>query len=534
LADKTNGYGEAERGLLEWELDRARFLRLIGAGATLPFVPASLAAFGARSSSAQTVPPTPAELVAGGEFPIGAWWPPPPGEKNQARYQEIADANFNFVIGGNGVTNHAAIQDALDAAQAATTPSGKHLKFLLTDDPGPRDGPGLQDLIRGDTAGTRTSESAEPGIMQYMNEQDDPASAPDDTVSGLALSELQQKIRERVRELRVRYTEDPEKEYPALAGINLFDEPSRSMFGRLKFAKTEVREQFPDDRDLPYANVNPSYASRRRLGTRTYAEYLDLYLKGVRPPLLSFGHYPLLTQDRITADYFSNWAAIRSRARKYRIPSWIFIQSVDFGGDIISPPRRKPNKTELYWQVNVSLAYGAKGIQYFTYWTPEPDRDAPIKFRDALIARNEERQWDTTPLYNRAGEVNEYLRKIGNQLLPLTSETVMHTGAKKPKPGVQPFKANNYVKAVSGDRVILGTFRSTKEEPERYFLFVNRSLAEVAETRITLTGAVTEVSKFDVAKGTYTVLTTPEGAPLRNLLSVLEPGRAELYRLRTA
>ena len=50
MAGKTNGYGEAERRLVERELDRARFLRLIGAGATLPFVSMSLAA---RPSEAQ-------------------------------------------------------------------------------------------------------------------------------------------------------------------------------------------------------------------------------------------------------------------------------------------------------------------------------------------------------------------------------------------------------------------------------------------------------------------------------------------------
>jgi hypothetical protein len=265
-------------------------------------------------------------------------------------------------------------------------------------------------------------------------------------------------------------------------------------------------------------------------GTRTYAEYLDLYLKVVRPPLLSFDHYPLLTQDRLTSDYFANWAAIRSRALKNGIPSWILIQSVGFEGTIISPARRKPRELgELFWQVNVSLAFGAKGIQYFTYWTPSSDPPS-IQFTDALVSKTGR----LTQLYYDAQEVNEYLKVIGKELLPFTSEAVMHTGVKKPKPGVQPFKANNYVKAVSGDRVILGKFRRTLEEPERYFLVVNRSLADVAKTRITLTGAVTEVSKFDVATGTYTVLTTPEGAPLRNLSLRLDPGRAALYRLRTA
>jgi hypothetical protein len=535
VAGKTNGYREVERRLLERKLDRARFLRLIGAGVTLPFVPASLAALGASRSDAQTIPPppTPADLVAGGEFPIGAWWPPPPGETNQTRYQEIADANFNFVIGGNGVTNRAAIKDALVATQAVTTPSGKQLKFLLTDDPGPMDGPGLQDLIRGGTTGMKDAESAPPGIMQYMNEQDDPASAPDGTANSLALSDLQQKIRERVRDLRVRYTEDPEKEYPTLAGINLFDEPSRKMFERLKFAKTEVRNQFADDRDLPYANVLPSYAARSRLGTRTYAEYLDLYLKGVRPPLLSFDHYPLLTQDRLTSDYFSNWAAIRSRALKYRIPSWIFIQSVDFGGDIVSPPRRRPNKAELFWQVNVSLAYGAKGIQYFTYWTPE-DNKTLIHFGEALVGKD----GTLTNTYNRAAEVNGYLKVIGRELLPLTSEIVMHTGVKKPRPGVQPFKANNYVRAVkvvSGSQVIVGKFRKTLEDPERYLLIVNRSPATPSTTQLTVSDSVGEVFKFNTSAdpGRYDPVTLG-GTSSRSFEVQLDPGRAALYRLRTA
>ncbi len=45
------------------------------------------------------------------------------------------------------------------------------------------------------------------------------------------------------------------------------------------------------------------------------------------------------------------------------VPSWCFIQSVDFSwNDSSYPPRRRPNEAELFWQVNVSLAYGAKGV----------------------------------------------------------------------------------------------------------------------------------------------------------------------------
>jgi hypothetical protein len=76
--------------------------------------------------------------VADGEFPIGVWWPPPPQSKDplgstftsEQRYEQVRQAGFNFVIGGNGVTNDSSIPDALKAAET------NGLRFLLTDDPG--------------------------------------------------------------------------------------------------------------------------------------------------------------------------------------------------------------------------------------------------------------------------------------------------------------------------------------------------------------------------------------------------------------
>ena len=135
--DRTNGSQEPERPPVRRGLSRARFLRLIGAGAGLPLIAASRG----TASSAQTTG-TP-EILTSGEYPIGLWWPPPPEETTVARYQEIAAAGFNFVIGGNGVTNDASIPDALGAAAA------NDLRLLLTD-------------ARGELTGFRTSSVAAP------------------------------------------------------------------------------------------------------------------------------------------------------------------------------------------------------------------------------------------------------------------------------------------------------------------------------------------------------------------------------------
>ncbi len=99
---------------------------MIGAGAGLSLLPASTV-LRARRSTAQTNGAGP-EILAGDEFPIGLWWPPPPAQTNDARYAQIAAANFNFVIGGNGVNNTANNNSlALDASEA------NGLRFDLTD-----------------------------------------------------------------------------------------------------------------------------------------------------------------------------------------------------------------------------------------------------------------------------------------------------------------------------------------------------------------------------------------------------------------
>jgi len=272
--DRTNGSQDPEKPLVWRRLSRARFLRLIGAGAGLPLVAASRG----TASSAQTTG-TP-EILTSSEYPIGLWWPPPPEKTTVARYQEIATAGFNFVIGGNGVTNDASIPDALVAAAA------NDLRFLLTDDPGRVEG--LQDLIRGGTARTsaQTAEAEEtPSIMQYLLEDHDPQGSPRAASSSVSASSLEEDIR-----LRVQYLHDRYANYPALAGLNLFDEPHRSYFGRLRLAKDEVELKFEGE-ELPYVNIWPSYASPRALGTKTYQKYLEIYFRDVDPPLLCFDHY---------------------------------------------------------------------------------------------------------------------------------------------------------------------------------------------------------------------------------------------------
>jgi hypothetical protein len=496
--------------LVERKVSRASFLRLLGVGIGLSIVPTSLGVLKGETSVAQTLEGATPSISSGGQYPIGVWWPPPPEWTNQARYAQIAQAGFNFVIGGNGVVNDDTNPAALDAAAA------NGLRFLLTDSR-------LKRLIEENAAaGSVSAQDSETlSIMRYLLDQGEPeaASSPGNDLSAQATStDVRQRIERLLSEL---YRSG---DYPALSGLNLYDEPPSKLFATLGFARGVVQEIAPEK--LPYVVALPSYATQSALGTVTYEGYLERYMKTVKPPVLSFGHYPLL-REGITRDYFYNWAQIRKFSLKYGVPSWVFIQSLGFDSRMAGfKDRRRPNEAEIRWQVNVSLAYGAKGIQYFTYWTPT---DSPqIKFGQALISSSGNR----TPIYGYAKNVNAYLRVVGKELLPLVSETVVHAREKRLPLGAKPFRADTYVRSVSGTPIILGRFRKPGLPDARYLLVANRSPSKVAKSRLTFSKRVRRVFRLDIGTGRY-VRVALRGTPKRELPLSLAPGSARLYMLRT-
>jgi len=218
---------------------------------------------------------------------------------------------------------------------------------------------------------------------------------------------------------------------------------------------------------------------------------------------------------------------IRRFSLNFGVHSWVFIQSMGFDGSGLGlGKRRTPDENEIFWQINVSLAYGAKGIQYFTYWTP--DNSPQIKFGDALVAKD----GTLTPRYEYATNADEYLKVMGRELLPLTSESVVHAREGRLPRGAKAFRADNRVRTVSGSPVILSRFKDPNGGTERYLFVANRSLAKVAETRLTLVDSISRVSGLDIEAEEF-VEVTPTGDPPRNLPLRIGPGKAQLYRLET-
>lgn len=296
----------------------------------------------------------------------------------------------------------------------------------------------------------------------------------------------------------------------ALYGYYLRDEPSYQYFEALGAISQEFARQDPEH--LAYINLFPTYASVRQLGSPTYEDYLDSFINIVRPQVLSYDHYALLRDGGIRPDYFENLALIREYALKCGVPAWNIILSKDHSS------YRQPTAADMRWQVYTSLAYGIKGIVYFTYWTSDSmaaDGQYAIVDENGRPAR----------LYPIVRQLNREMRQLGPTLLSLTSTGVYHTGAVPA--GGRRLGTDAIIQPPGELPLVLGLFED--EARRQYAMVVNSDYREAAEFEAGLAGHVVAVTQISSADGSDVPLSI-EG---QRLALRLEPGGGALLRLDT-
>ena len=411
-----------------------------------------------RAASSADLP-----LTGGPDFPIGLFWPPHPYQTTLARYQEISDAGFTFLITGNYQFDTQSGSYALGMADQVG------LKVLVAGRP--PDG--------GDRAVHGGHRRPDRAVLDHHRRRRLLGAVRARQLRGAPLARGLQRLR-RARPDAV----------PHRGSGDRHRAPGRPAL-------------------LPYSNLWPR---QRRGDTPTSCRS---YIDTVRPPLISFDRYPILT-DGIDLDYFDNWVIYRDASLKSGLPAWTYIQSVGFNG------HRVPTASQLAWQINISLAYGCKGIQYFTYWTPDPARGEG--YTQALITVDGHR----TPLYDARKALNHsWLQPVGRQLKPLVSESVQHANDNPLPPGATAFTPGDHLTAATGDAAVLGLFRPAQDDGTRYLLVTNRNPDQRASVRIGLNAAhVKRAAYFVPATNSYRAVGGSTALDVR-----LDAGAAALYRL---
>lgn len=293
------------------------------------------------------------------------------------------------------------------------------------------------------------------------------------------------------------------KNHPALAGYNLGDEPNSDIFAA--YAALAKRIRVLDKNHYCYVNLPriTHLDTHFGKGKENYKEYVNDFITKFNPGFLSYDNYTIYypkDKNELTTDphMFENLEIIRDAATKANISFWAFCltasHSVGFG------KRRYPEPSTSMMRLYVysDLAYGAQGIEYFTYWLP------PVK--DTSIVRNSEKYFSAPisdegkrgPVYDRLRMINTEIRNLSFVFAGATVKWVRHTGSQIP---MGTTKLNNELESTPFTTLIAsgGLIISLLKKADRnYLVVVNRDYSRPIDLNIQTDRVVKRILKSGV------------------------------------
>lgn len=297
----------------------------------------------------------------------------------------------------------------------------------------------------------------------------------------------------------------------SLWGYILRDEPSANDFPELRKTVDKLREVQPGM--LSYINLFPDYANENQLGTSNYEEYVKKFVEEVDVDILSMDHYPRMTPQIDTREeYCNNLNVMRKYSLYFNIPFWNFFNTMPFRAHY------DPTEAQLRWQIYTSLAYGAKGILYFCYWTP-PGKEF---LKGGAIITAEGRK---TRHYDQAKRINHELKSLGSTLMQLTSLQVFRI---KPEEEPNEVLMQTPIKNMTKGDYLIGFFRHA--DGRLAILVNNYSFAYTAWPTIEFNVPADQIK--EICKDTGQEIEIIDDSPALNGLQIsLDSGDGRLFLL---
>ncbi|MBP5505723.1 MAG: hypothetical protein J6X89_06455 [Bacteroidales bacterium] len=161
------------------------------------------------------------------------------------------------------------------------------------------------------------------------------------------------------------------KDMPALAGYQIYDEPSTLNIGQIKYEKDRIEELDPNPAHPVYVNLHPSSASKGSLGVDDYFEYVETFVTECDLKFITFDQYPVYA-GFMDPSWPRSLAAVRESALRHKIPFWAFTLCCREWN------REDPTLENMRLQCNTNLAYGAQVNQFFVYRATSGTNYAPV------------------------------------------------------------------------------------------------------------------------------------------------------------
>lgn len=230
--------------------------------------------------------------------------------------------------------------------------------------------------------------------------------------------------------------------YPAFAGIDLVDEPGTdywwSTLPQGFITDYAQRVDLLNDMRISFG-ANAIGAIQPSLG-ETGERYLTDFCSILKPPYLchtnyTFGGHPDDISDDDAHKQMRQSLYIldkcRSYANEYKVPLWRYLNAggqMTDAGTAYDSTTLYPTEGQMLWEVNTTLAYGGKGLSYFTLIQPlhfSYAKSEPYDSnRTGLIG-----VWgNKTPYWYGAKKANEQVAAIDHVLMNSVNKGILVSG----------------------------------------------------------------------------------------------------------
>jgi hypothetical protein len=253
---------------------------------------------------------------------------------------------------------------------------------------------------------------------------------------------------------------------PAAMGFYLNDEPNVALIPGLGRVAALLREAMPDL--WPYVNLLPYNVNASMIGNIDYDSYVRKLVDTIHQPFLSYDRYSLVNGEMLDS-FYTNLEIFRRLAIETGTPFWNCVISNSHFNYM------DPSDATFHLQAYATMAYGGRGIQYFTYFAPRLGnyRLSPVD------------QWgNRTVTWDMMRRINNEIHALAPTLIHLHSTGVYHSpdvpGQGRPLSesrlvaGID--MTQRMVRTPATARFLIGEFEDEQKRP--YMMLVNKDLAQ--------------------------------------------------------
>ena len=251
---------------------------------------------------------------------------------------------------------------------------------------------------------------------------------------------------------------------PGFGGVYYRDEPTSNLFPMLDQAVDvlyEVREELGETDLNCMINAFPGVGwSQLSAGTdpeMNWTKYITAICEmGI--DYLSWDAYPFTNvPGEVQASWLNTLGTLNEFGDRYNLP---LVGNIQCGGGsaMFSTSHRVVNEAEMHWNVGTMLAYGFKGLVYYTLVTPPEAALLGEEYVNTDSILN--KYGSKTPFWHYAKNINTQVQAMAPVLLNAAQEGVMLNNNDSPNvyTGNDILESYRCFKGWSGDSALIGCF----------------------------------------------------------------------------